>query len=325
MAAMWTELSNEQRRQFVDAQQLSSTLQAAATELASLGGLYWNTSKGVRYLYRKIDGARTSLGRETSELVAMKKAHDASRRRLQGTLRSLANRREQMAPVNRALRIGRLPVTAAQIIRRLNTEGMLGDHIIIAGTNALYAYEAAAGVLIGGEFVATSDADLLWDARRYLELAASPIARTGLMGLLREVDDSFVAHYGFNATNNEGYIIDLISPEPAAGRTRLGDGPDLEATPMIGAQWLLDAPRFEQVVVGADGVPLRIVVPEPRTFALHKLWLSKRDDRQPLKKPRDAAQSRLVADLSRQFLGLEFTASKMPWLPGELKAFLKTV
>jgi hypothetical protein len=230
-----------------------------------------------------------------------------------------------MAPVNRALQLGRLPTLAVEILRLLDSEGLLGDHVIVAGTNALFAYEAAAGVVLGGEHVATGDADLLWDSRRYLELAGNRVRKDGLMGLLRSIDDSFEAHHGFNATNSKGYIVDLICPEADGLPGTISDGPDLEATPMTGAQWLLDAPRFEQIVVGADGLPLRMVAPEPRTFALHKLWLSRRADRQPLKRPRDQAQARIVANLVRKYFGLPFKTAEMGWLPKELSVLVREI
>jgi hypothetical protein len=102
-------------------------------------------------------------------------------------------------------------------------------------------------------------------------------------------------------------------------------GADLEATPMPGTEWLLAAPQFEQTIIGGDGEPLRIVVPEPRTFALHKLWVSGRDDRDPLKRPRDTAHARVVAELVRTYLRQPFTAKNMPWLPKELRAKLKVL
>lgn len=94
---------------------------------------------------------------------------------------------------------------------------------------------------------------------------------------------------------------------------------------MPGAQWLLAAPQFEQVAIGEDGWPVRMIVPEPRTFALHKLWVSRRADRQPLKRPRDVAHSSAVAELVQTYLGQEFVAKDMPWLPPELKLLLKDV
>ncbi len=200
-----------------------------------------------------------------------------------------------MAPVNRALGLGRIPTIAARILRELDHEGLLASHIIVAGTNALYAYEAATGTVLPTEHVATTDADLLWDTKQSLLLAATGVRREGIMGILRRVDRSFVADYGFNARNDNGYIVDLLCPE-TDDLTTMKAGADLEATPMAGTEWLLAAPQFEQTIIGEDGRPLRIVVPEPRTFALHKLWVSKRDDRDPLKRPRDAAHARVVAD-----------------------------
>ena len=94
---------------------------------------------------------------------------------------------------------------------------------------------------------------------------------------------------------------------------------------MPGTQWLLDAPHFEQVIIGQDGWPLRIVVPEPRTFALHKLWVAARDDRSPLKRPRDRAHAKVVAELVKTYLRQPLRAKDMPWLPKELRAQIKAL
>jgi hypothetical protein len=142
------------------------------------------------------------------------------------------------------------------------------------------------------------------------------------MGVLRRVDKTFRADYGFNATNSQGYVVDLLCPET----DDVGDkksANDLEAVQMPGAQWLLAAPRQSETIIGSDGWPLRIVVPEPRTFALHKLWVSRRPDRQPIKRPRDAAQARIVADLAHKYLQKPITSDEMPWLPDDLRALIK--
>jgi hypothetical protein len=318
----FVELSNEQRRQLIDVQQVFAAWRPLAVELEKLGTLRWQTSKGRRYLYEVHGNVRKSLGRETQALARRKAEHDARRKRLKENSKSLEKRLDRMAPVNRALGLGRLPTIAARILRELDREQMLGSHIIVAGTNALYAYEAATGTMIGSEHVATTDADLLWDTSQSLLLAATGVRRQGILGILRRVDHSFEADYGLNATNRDGYIVDLLCPETDDILT-MRAGSDLEATPMAGAQWLLHAPQLEQIIIGEDGWPLRIVVPEPRTFALHKLWVSRRDDRQPLKRPRDVAHARVVAELVRTYLRQPFTAKDMPWLPPELRVMLK--
>lgn len=43
-------------------------------------------------------------------------------------------------------------------------------------------------------------------------------------------------------------------------------------------------------------------VPDPRAFALHKAWLSQQLTHEPLKKPRDLAQARVVAQLVREYM-----------------------
>ena len=46
----------------------------------------------------------------------------------------------------------------------------------------------------------------------------------------------------------------------------------------------------DQAVGCRDGSPARIVAPDPRWFALHKLWMSGQDKRNPLKRPKDRKQ-----------------------------------
>lgn len=312
------ELTNDQRRQLIDTQQLFAAWRPLQLEKLERPRLYWNTSKGVRYLYAKRAGVPTPLGRETPELLQQKTEHDARGRVLKNQLSQLTARLDTMAPINRAMRLGRLPTLPGRVLRQLDYRSLLGEHIIVAGTNALYAYEAAAGVVIGGDLLATGDADFLWDTRRALELVGNAIRHEGLMGILRDIDPTFEAHYGYNASNSDGYIVDLISPIDEGLPTTLGAGPDLEATQMEGAQWLLDSPRFDDVIVAGDGLPLRIVAPEPRTFALHKLWLSRLDSRQPLKRPRDRDQAIVVAEIARTHLGRRLDIREMPWLPREL-------
>jgi len=289
-----------------------------------MGGLYWNTTKGRRYLYEKREGKRSSLGRETPELNLRKTHHDQRTKELRTRVRPLASRLDKMAPVNRAIGIARMPTIAAKILRELDSAGLLGSHIIVAGTNALYAYEAAAGVMIGGQHVATGDADLLWDAKRSILLSSAGVVRKqGFMSILRRADSTFVAQHGLVATNSKGYIVDLITPEQ--NPPELVSAVDIDAQPIGGMEWLLAAPRFEHTIVAADGLPLRIVVPEPRTFALHKYWVSQQSSRSAVKSAKDLAHCRIVTTLAETFLALPLIAAQMPWLPAALRALIKDV
>lgn len=318
----YSELSNEQRRQLIDIQQAFRIWRPAMLELERLGTMRVQSSKGKRYVYQVHSTVRKSLGPETTELIRGKKAHDEKRAALIQRAKATLKRIDDAAPVNKALGLGGMRSIAARIIRALDREQLLGTHVIIAGTNALHAYEASTGTLIGSEHVATTDADILWDTKQSLLLAATGIRREGLMGILKSVDRSFVTDYGYNATNREGYIVDLLCPDTDDYLT-MNAKSDLEASPMTGAEWLLGSPPHEQIIVADDGLPLRIVVPEPRTFALHKLWVSTRPDRTPIKRPRDAAHARLVAEIARKYLNVKFQANEMPWLSKELRGLLK--
>jgi hypothetical protein len=318
----FAELSNEQRRQLIDAQQAYAAWRPASRGLSELGSLIWQTSKGKRYLVEQHHKIRKSLGRETPELRKRKQEHDAKRAALKSRISALKKRLNQMAPVNRALGLGRMPKVAAGILRELDRESLLGTHIIVIGTNALFAYEAATGTVLSSEHVATTDADLLWDSSQSLLLAATGVKREGLLGILKRVDHSFSADYGLNPTNKDGYIVDLLCPETDDFQT-MRVGADIEATQMPGVDWLIAAPQLEAIIVGEDGRPVRIVVPEPRTFALHKLWVASRSDRQPPKRARDRAHAFLVAELVRTYLRQPFTIKDMPWLPQEVRPLVK--
>ncbi len=143
----------------------------------------WVTRKGHQYLHRKQNKRERSLGRRSGETEAQFEAFHTGRDRLRDELKQLSLRLDAMAPVNRALRLGRLPTIAARIMRALHASGALDAHLILVGTNALYAYEARAGVFLNQEFIATDDTNLLWDARQGIALLAPEIRRMGILGL----------------------------------------------------------------------------------------------------------------------------------------------
>ena len=75
---------------------------------------------------------------------------------------------------------------------------------------------------------------------------------------------------------------------------------------MTGLKWLDSAPSFRRTAIAEDGYPVDLVVPDPRYFALNKLWVSQQDDRDPVKKPRDFHQAKAVADLCLNYLAMPF-------------------
>jgi hypothetical protein len=61
-------------------------------------------------------------------------------------------------------------------------------------------------------------------------------------------------------------------------------------------EWLLPGRRVDQVVPCRDATAARLVVPNPRWFALHKLWFAGKPTRNPLKRDKDRKQGGALLD-----------------------------
>jgi hypothetical protein len=222
-----------------------------------------------------------------------------------------------MAPVNRALQLGRMPNLMADIIRKLDEFGFLGTKATVIGTNALYAYEAMAGI-----HIRPYDADFLWDERQNLKLAIKSIRPPSIIAILQKVDKSFhVSDYGFAARNQSGFIVELIAPKEDGPpeHTGLSDD-DMAVTPYSNMDGLLSLQRFEAIPIDRSGFPFRMVVPDITAFTLQKFWTSKQVSRPPEKRRRDAAQAKMLKNLTESLLGLSLDAPEMKNAPKYLLA-----
>jgi hypothetical protein len=323
------DLTGEQRRQLIDTQQVYEAWRA--TNDARLhryaGSMRWAARNGTEYLLRKMGRAETSLGPRDDQTEAAYEAFITGRKENKDRLDGLTARLDRLAPVNRAMGLGRVPRIAARILQQCDEHHLLGEHLIVVGTNALFAYEALAGVQTQSDLIATGDIDLLYDARHHISLALKNIRTDGLIGLLRKVDQSFAdtSRRGYRATNRDGYLVDLIRPEAKdVFRDRLPpsltDLPDdLEGAAIFGLTWLINSPKVEAVAIDERGKPVRLVVIDPRTFALHKAWLSARPDREPLKVERDLDQAKAAATIATQYLRLSFDSQELQALPKALR------
>jgi hypothetical protein len=318
-------LSGEQQRQLIDTAQVFEAWRLAEQERQRRfsGSMRWVERDGKAYLLRKIGNSETSLGPRNAESEESYSNFQTGRKKCHRRLAHLSRRLDEMAPVNKAMGLGRVPVIAARILRECDRKGLLGRQIIVVGTNALFAYEARAGLRLSAGLVATGDMDFLLDARRRLTVAAREISTMGLLGLLRKIDRSFEPRHNndFRVINEEGYSVDLIRPEP---RNPIfdpsSDRPDdLAGAPIEGLGWLLSAPRLSAAAIDENGYPVQIICVDPRIFALHKMWLSGRADRDPLKKQRDRDQAAAAAEIAITHLGLSFEDEALNALPKSLR------
>jgi hypothetical protein len=326
------ELNGDQRREAINTQQRYAAYREAEERNSDYrGSMGWKETHGRDYLVRSYyskSGVRrqTSLGLRSKETEAIKLEYERGRSDAQERLNSLKALISRQAAINRAVGLGRVPLAGARIIRALDQAGMLGSGIRILGTNAIYAYEAAAGVRIDPSLTATDDIDLLLDARRRLTFIASEdLSQPSLLRLLQKVDPGFRRSLRkFQAANREGYLVELIKPlrDPPWKREKekIGaDADDLLAAEIEGLVWHESAPAFEATAIDERGEPCRIVTTDPRVWVAHKLWLSKRSDREPIKRRNDAAQARIVGRLVARYMpNLPYAADELRMLPKQV-------
>jgi hypothetical protein len=327
----FNELSSEQIRQHIDTAQAYEVYRSSLKEYEQRfsGSMSWKKSTNdMEYLYKKTNGIWKSLGPRSPETETIYSQFHAGRDNSKERVARLAQRLDELTPVNRAMALGRVPILTARILRALDKLGLIGTAIDVVGTNALFVYERMAAVHITSGLLSTQDVDLLMDSRFNLRLITKDFSHKGLIGLLQKIDHSFVplARNGYRAANRDGFLVDLIKPVPkdvmsSKEKTRFSvDADDLQAIEIEGLSWLVNSPKAQAIVIDERGYPLAYSCPDPRAFALHKLWLSRRADRDAAKRIRDEQQARIVAELiAKQLPHLSFESSDLQALPLALR------
>ena len=305
------EFDGNQSRVFINATQAyDAFIDAYHRAEKYKGGMCWKKVRDKEYLFRTRDryGNGKTLGIRSPETESVYGDFKKNKTESTERFRSLREQIKENARVCKARKINRVPSITTKILRELHQQDLLGEHVMVVGTNALYAYEAAAGVFLEDHYIATEDIDILWDDRKKLTL---PIKENGrcqdFISLLKKVDKTFTIHHKerFRVSNAKGFMVDLLKAIPEKHDDeiglRMGGLDDVEATGIMNLTWLLSAPKLEQVVIGTDGIPARIVVPDPRAFALHKYWASQQLDRGRTKGARDRAQAIAVVELTNEY------------------------
>lgn len=309
----FAELGEQQKRQLLDAETVFETLEQAEAEARRhRGSMFWREQAGRKYLIRMSANSRQkSLGAFSAETQRMFERFTSRKDAVEERVRQL---REEMAGwrrMNKALRIGRTPDLLVDLLNVLARAGV-GQHFLVAGTNALYAYETAAGVRFPSDVMATRDADFLFDTRSRAEFLETMNDRgTSFLGLLRKADKTFERHEtdNYTAVNAKGYEVDLIRrfpPNSEDGNEHpvqmTDDEDDLWAVRAPMGAKLVSAPRFSQVVAATNGEMARMTTVHPLDFARIKRQLAKEPGRDPLKAKKDAAQAEMVTRLVKEYL-----------------------
>lgn len=314
-------ISNQQRLFLVESEQLLEIARDIQLKSAAFkGSMKWLKSGEHEYLIRLADhrGNGKSLGRKSPQTEAIYQQFQMGKAALKARIASARDQLSLQSKLNRAAGMGRLPSAVAKILSLAHSK-LNSDNFTVIGTHALFAYETLSGVFFKQELLASGDVDLMFDPRKKLSLISTKLNGSGLLGLLKEVDKTYSIMSGsnFRAVNSNGFIVDLIIPIQDIRRPSISLAPDdLIASEVFGLDWLCNAPSVNTFAIAEMGMPIPMKVPDPRAFAIHKTWLSKREDRSPVKKPRDFEQAAMVTQALLQYLpNYALSSKELMYLP----------
>jgi len=241
---------------------------------------------GRSYLYeiRDRSGNGKSLGPWSPELEAKLAAYRTEKDSAKQRRDQSSERLDETGRLGRALRVPMLGNAAGPILREADRRSLLGRQLLVVGTNAMAAYAVEAGGFIREAPDETDDFDLAWSAQE------SQDGQRIVWDMLKAVDDTFTVNVErtFQARNAKAYEVEILVAPSRASTMFKTDQP--RPVPLPEQEWLLNGSQVDRVVICRDGTPARIVAPDPRWFAVQKLWLGRQAKRNALKRPKDLKQ-----------------------------------
>jgi hypothetical protein len=267
-------------------------------------GMRWKTVAEREYLYEIHDrvGNGRSLGPRSAETEGMLERHQAARKAADEQVSGTQERLQQNSRIARALKLPGIAQEAARILIEFDVRGMIGESFMVAGTNAILAYNLeAAGTLIIGADMATDDFDLLW-SREHETSLMTKAPPPSIVAALKEVDETYTVNEErpFQLRNRSAYEVEILVPPSLLDSLPRADR--IRPAKMREVEWLLLGTPVDQVVPAKGDLAARIVAPDPRMFALQKLWLATKPSRASLKKPKDRRQGDALLDACAQGL-----------------------
>lgn len=287
-----TPFTDEEARTVVNLNQRYEVWMDAERRLAALPyDLRRKTVNGTTYLYQIRDrsGNGKSLGRLDDDNQKRFDEYRAQKEELKSRRVTSARSLRESCALYRALRLPLLASPAGEILREADRRQLLDTHLLVVGTNALPAYAMEASGYLNNVPGETEDVDLAWRAEDGTSDTELPF-----WTMLKAVDSTYTVNTErmFQARNAKAYEVELLVAPSKFGTLGARDKP--RPIPLPEQEWLLLGTPVDQVVTCRDGSPARIVAPDPRWFALHKLWMSQQDKRNPLKRGKDEIQGRVL-------------------------------
>lgn len=301
--------SNESQRISANLEQIYSAWLDAKKQLDALPvSLYWVTKDATDYLYAKTHSSDngTSIGPRSLDTEAQLAAFTDEKEQLKARVASFDAVISERAALYRRLRLPSLPDRQAEILRKLDVEGLLGSDLLVVGTNAFVAYELFVGAKLPTGNEETEDFDLAWCRGSKVSLAtllgSTPGKTKTLFSVLKSIDSTYriAPRKPYQAVSSDGYEVELLAAPSTHPLPKNEAFAPLAS--LVEQEWLLMGHAVSVVVATVRGRASPLVVPDPRWMALHKLWLADKPERRADKKEKDRRQGYVLLDATRYFL-----------------------
>ena len=299
-----------------DSQRVSANLEQAYAawldarrELDALPvSMYWGTKNSTDYLQVKATSGDngTSMGPRSADTEAKFTDFTQTKQALKNRVVALDSVILERAGLYRRLRLPSLPDRQAEILRKLDIDELLGNDLLVVGTNAFVAYELFVGAKLPTGNEETEDFHLAWCRGSKVSLATllgrKPAKTKTLCSVLKSIDSSYriSPRKPYQAVSSDGYEVELLAA-PSTHPLPKNEAFDPMAS-LVEQEWLLKGTAVDVVVATVRGRAAPLVLPDPRWMALHKLWLADKPERRADKKDKDRRQGMVLLDAARYFL-----------------------
>jgi hypothetical protein len=295
-------LPDNAARQVIDSEIIwSEFLLAKASAKPYLGGMYWKKEGSYEYLVRTFPGNRRErMGPRSTELELLFQNFHSQKETTKNRLATLSEALDEAQRLNKALRAGRVPDGVVKLLNGFQELG-IAERIVVVGTQALFAYESAAGVRIVPDTTLAHDVDPMGDAKRLVTfLVDNDLKPEFLLSVLQEIDGSYRVRVEGSANgcivNSKGFGVTFLHSLAESNPVQrsplaniLGDGAPSVRHPNNESL----APVL-QTVISSTGKMATMRVLAPAKFVDFCMALASKETRVPEERSRDLAQGEIV-------------------------------
>jgi hypothetical protein len=263
--------------------------------------IFWE--KNILVKKRSRNNKKEYIGKRSEETERIYEQFIKGKKESRERLRMAEEELKIQEKFNKFYQLNRTPKALIKIFQKLNKLNM-DDKIIVIGTNSLYAYESYCAVFIEEKHLATFDIDLLSRKDKKISfLFKEQLPDIKATQFLKEIDKSFEENpkVPYRFENREGVVVEIINPT-RKGISKKDSFMDIIGLDMEGMQWLESTKIFKSLIIGENGQVAYLKTINPLDFAIYKLWLSSKTDREPIKRERDLKQTKLVTKLMKEYM-----------------------